>query len=89
MICITILNWNGFQDTIECLDSLNKMNYSDYFVVVGDNGSTNKSMIEIEEFCNKQSIKIDVVENINYTAINLQERQVILLDLKENNGFSR
>lgn len=89
MICITILNWNGFQDTIECLDSLNKMNYSDYFVVVGDNGSTNESMIEIERFCNKQSIKIDVVENVNYTGINVQKRQVILLDLKENNGFSK
>lgn len=89
MICITILNWNGFQDTIECLNSLNRMNYSDYFVVVGDNGSTNESMIRIEEFCNKHSIKIDVVWDINCTDINLQKRQVVLLDLKENNGFSK
>ena len=74
MICIAILNWNGFQDTIECLSSLSKMIYSDYFIVVGDNGSTNSSMIEIEHFCNRQGIKIDVVDNMKLTNVNVYKR---------------
>ena len=89
MICIAILNWNGFQDTIECLSSLSKMIYSDYFIVVGDNGSTNSSMIEIEQFCNRQGIKIDVVDNMKLTNVNVYKTQVVLLDLKENHGFAK
>lgn len=33
------LNWNGLDDTIECLESLKKLNYPNYEVVVVDNGS--------------------------------------------------
>ena len=38
-VAIVILNWNGLQDTTECLESLRKTTYSNYEVVVVDNGS--------------------------------------------------
>lgn len=38
-VSIIILNWNGFKDTIECLESLKKITYTSYQVVVVDNGS--------------------------------------------------
>ena len=38
-VAIIILNWNGLQDTIECLDSVQKITYPNYTVVVIDNGS--------------------------------------------------
>jgi GT2 family glycosyltransferase len=38
-VSIIILNWNGLQDTIECLESLEKVTYGNYEVVVVDNGS--------------------------------------------------
>jgi len=43
-VFIIILNWNGCEDTIECIESLKKINYSDYKIVVVDNGSTDESL---------------------------------------------
>jgi len=38
-ICIVILNWNGLQDTTICLNSLKKIKYNNYKVILVDNGS--------------------------------------------------
>ena len=40
-IAIIILNWNGFDDTVECLESLKTLEYDNYKVVLVDNGSDN------------------------------------------------
>lgn len=42
LVYIIILNWNGYQDTVECLDSLEDLKYQNYKIVVVDNGSKNK-----------------------------------------------
>lgn len=42
-IYIIILNWNNIKDTTECLESVRKINYSNYKVVIVDNGSTDGS----------------------------------------------
>ncbi len=38
-VSIIILNWNGLKDTIECLESLKKITYKNYEVIIVDNGS--------------------------------------------------
>jgi GT2 family glycosyltransferase len=38
-VVVTILNWNGLADTIECLESLKCVTYPNFVVVVVDNGS--------------------------------------------------
>ena len=38
-VSIIILNWNGLEDTIECLESLKKITYPNYEVIIVDNGS--------------------------------------------------
>lgn len=38
-VSIIILNWNGLEDTIECLESLKKITYPDYKLIIVDNGS--------------------------------------------------
>ncbi|MBW1793703.1 MAG: glycosyltransferase family 2 protein [Deltaproteobacteria bacterium] len=43
-VSIIILNWNGLQDTLECLDSVKKINYLNFEVIVVDNGSTDNSV---------------------------------------------
>ncbi|MFH1552849.1 MAG: glycosyltransferase [Candidatus Omnitrophota bacterium] len=40
-VAIIVLNWNGFDDTVECLESVQKLNYNNYKVVLVDNGSDN------------------------------------------------
>lgn len=46
-VCVVVLNWNGWADTIECLDSLDRVRYADLEVLVVDNGSTDGSVARI------------------------------------------
>ena len=39
-VAIIILNWNGKEDTIECLESLENITYHNYKIQLVDNGST-------------------------------------------------
>ena len=48
-ICIIILNWNGLDDTLECLDSVKKIDYPNFNVIVVDNGSTDNSVEVIKK----------------------------------------
>ena len=41
---ILLLNYNGWRDTQECLESVLKQDYSNYQIIVVDNHSTNQSM---------------------------------------------
>ena len=43
-VFVIVLNWNGKDDTIECIESLKKVNYPNFQIVVVDNGSTDGSM---------------------------------------------
>jgi hypothetical protein len=63
LVHIIILNWNGIKDTLECLASIRKINYTNYQVVVVDNGSKNnegerikKSYPNIKLIKNKQNL---------------------------------
>lgn len=38
---IVVLNYNGYEDTISCVDSLLKIQYENYKIIVVDNASTN------------------------------------------------
>jgi GT2 family glycosyltransferase len=40
LVVVVVLNWNGWDDTLECLASLNELSYARYEVIVVDNGST-------------------------------------------------
>ena len=47
VVYIILLNWNGWRDTLNCLKSLKKLNFDNYFVVVVDNGSTDDSIAHL------------------------------------------
>lgn len=50
LVAISILNWNGWQDTIECLKSIQALDYPHYLMMVVDNGSRNDSVARIKEW---------------------------------------
>ncbi|HOJ79139.1 MAG TPA: glycosyltransferase family 2 protein [Bacillota bacterium] len=56
LVYILILNWNGWHDTIECLESLQQLNYSNYFIVVVDNCSTNDSLQRIKDWAKGEQV---------------------------------
>ncbi|OGZ32266.1 MAG: hypothetical protein A2646_01595 [Candidatus Portnoybacteria bacterium RIFCSPHIGHO2_02_FULL_39_12] len=58
-VFIIILHWNNLADTLECLESLEKIDYPNYQVVVIDNGSSKKFPISNFQF----PIKLEVIYN--------------------------
>jgi GT2 family glycosyltransferase len=48
MVYIILLNWNGWQDTIESLESLQHLKHADYRIVVVENGSDDGSLEKIK-----------------------------------------
>jgi hypothetical protein len=59
-VSIIILNWNGWRDTIECLESLYRITYPDYNIIIADNGSENDSIEKIKEYLEG---KLEVTSN--------------------------
>ncbi len=49
-VTIVVLNWNGWQDTIACLQSLQGVTYPNFQVVVVDNGSEKEDLIQLRQW---------------------------------------
>jgi GT2 family glycosyltransferase len=47
---IVVVNWNGWQDTIECLESVFRLRHEEFVVIICDNGSKDGSMERITEW---------------------------------------
>ncbi|MFA6431255.1 MAG: glycosyltransferase family 2 protein [Candidatus Margulisiibacteriota bacterium] len=73
-VAVIVLNWNGWQDTIACLDSIYKINYPNYQVIVVDNGSTDGSVEKIRNWAEKNALSqlkiIELKKNLGYGAGN-------------------
>ncbi len=92
-IPIIILNWNGWEDTLECLDALMKQTYQEFKVYLVDNGSTDESQKilkekyathpQIELILNQENLGFTRGNNIiltNYISINPIYEYVVLLN---------
>lgn len=79
LVGIILVNFNGREDTFECLDSLSKITYKNYKIYVVDNGSTDK----IAEDVNKRFRKVCILENndnLGFTGGNNTGIKVALKD---------
>jgi GT2 family glycosyltransferase len=54
LVAICIVNWNGWRDTLECLESVRKLEYPNYVAVVVDNGSTDGSAENIKAWAEQK-----------------------------------
>jgi GT2 family glycosyltransferase len=68
-VTIIVLNWNGLNDTLDCLESLDQLDYQNYKVVVVDNGSVDGSVPVIRERFPAVTI-IENDENLGYAGGN-------------------
>lgn len=98
---VIIINWNGWIDTIECLDSLLLTISQADQVIVCDNASTNDSMGHIKSWLHKikssvrdgisKHKKIDWIEYSRNQAEQgggSEDPQIILINTGENLGFA-
>jgi GT2 family glycosyltransferase len=88
-IKIVILNWNSYQDTIACLESVFRHNYDNYQVIVCDNDSKDESMKHLMLWAdgqyNHQPDPSDSLNKLIYPAINKPVRfQYISREESEN-----
>ncbi len=68
-VYIVLLNWNGWQDTLECMRSLQQLEYENWHAVIVDNGSTDGSVERIKEVFPELTI-IDTHKNLGFAAGN-------------------
>jgi GT2 family glycosyltransferase len=67
-VAIVVLNWNGLTDTSECLDSLQKIVYPNYELVVIDNGSMDNDAEIIKKKFGDFVFVIKEEKNLGFTG---------------------
>ena len=69
LVYIILVNWNGWKDSIDCIESLKKIDYKNYKIIIVDNGSLDGSYeILKEKFPILTIIKSD--ENLGFAGGN-------------------
>jgi len=69
-VTIVTLNWNTVEDTLECLDSLKKITYPNYNIVVVDNTSSGNDVQVLKEKCGNDVEVIASKKNEGYAEGN-------------------
>jgi len=71
-VYILVLNWNGWRDTIECLESLLKLEYPNYQIVIIDNGSTDESVSQLSLWKERhpEVVLLETGNNLGYAGGN-------------------
>jgi GT2 family glycosyltransferase len=79
-VYIAVLNWNGADRTIACLESLRTLDYSNYRVIVVDNASTDDSASRVQAAFPAVEIIVSA-ENLGYAGGNeLAARRALNVD---------
>ena len=77
-VSIIVLNWNGWRDTIECLESIYKIDYDNYDVIVVDNNSQDGSIEKIKEYC-----KGDIEVNSKFFKYSKDNKPIEFFEIDE------
>jgi len=94
-ISVIILNWNGWEDTLACLESVRHSDYPDYRIILVDNGSTNDSVERISAWCANNKIPVISIGAIevpgeaeNRDNLPPIARPLVIIETGKNLGFS-
>jgi len=89
-VAIILLNWNGWRDTVECLDSLLLLKYPNYRIVICDNGSSDDSLHQIRSWacCNEISFAEYARTEAEAGGSLADDPLLVLIRNYENLGFA-
>ena len=67
---IVISNYNGWQDTVQCLESLQKQTYRDFEIILLDDASTNDSVQQLQKHLTENTVFLPQEANSGFAAVN-------------------
>jgi GT2 family glycosyltransferase len=85
---IVILNWNNWEDTIECVKSVLKLRYNHYFLFIVDNFSTDHSIAEICNYLRENNVNFGLTSELNLNFFTLEKSNVTIVKSGYNKGYS-
>jgi GT2 family glycosyltransferase len=101
LVAVCVLNWRGWRNTLQCLQSIRQLTYPNYLTVVVDNGSGDESLEMIRAWANAHLQDGAFVEYCRSAALGGGEkskeealerhpsnRKLVLITNEENLGFT-
>jgi GT2 family glycosyltransferase len=85
-VAVIILNWNGWKDTLECLESLYQISYTNFEVIVIDNHSHDESIQKIRKYCNG---KLEVQSQFFQYKTDNKPIKIIEITNQENDNLEK
>lgn len=70
LVSVILVNYNGFEDTIECVKSLKDIDYDNYEIIVVDNGSTVNPTDQQSRYLSENTIFIRNDKNLGFAGGN-------------------
>ena len=67
---IVISNYNGWQDTVQCLESLQKQTYRYFELILLDDASTNDSVQQLQKHLTENTVFLPQEANCGFAAVN-------------------
>ena len=86
LVYIILLNYNNYQDTIECFESLNYITYQNYNIVIVDNNSPNNSMINLLKYMEEKEQKYIYYKSKEEALSSTTNNSFITLIQSRHNG---
>lgn len=83
-VVFIVLNWNGWEDTIECLESINDINYPNYHVILVDNASQDDSLSKIKNYCSCKAEYLKLNQGSDWQKN--RTKNVVEIDFKDLNS---
>lgn len=79
-VYIIVLNYLSWRDTIECLESLLEQDYTNYKIVIVDNGSLNDSVFQLESW----ALNTAAPKGISCNRLSYRDGQFIEHEMHDN-----
>lgn len=89
LVYIILVNYNGYSDTLECVNSLLKIKYSNYKILIVDNASKDAPLLKKDKFLNRNAEIIYASDNLGFSdgnnigikyAMNFNPDYILLLN---------
>lgn len=89
-VAVILVNWNGWRDTLECLESLRDITGTEHRVIVCDNGSTDESLVKLTEWAEASGLDYCLCgcEKAEAGGEPADDPQLVLIRIGENRGFA-